>query len=276
MATESVLDRVQAGVRTALGYRFNSSTGGPGTTASFAGADIRAVLSLPLSADLPVAIQQQFNVLGGSEKASKVLVKEFAELQTISISSTRSISPVRALGSSNPLGYARGARTFAGTMIFASINRDTFREVFRPDFSEATITKTLSPLIVDQLPPFDVVITASNELGNLAVQVIRGVHLVNFGTTYSIDDVFTEVSYTYLAREVTPLMSGDDLFTAGASSSPGLGKALSDVLFEVLGRPYGSIYESVMDVPAKYRIGDIRIGDGLRQLRAGTKALRWY
>lgn len=60
---------------------------------------------------------------------------------------------------------------------------------------------------VDMIPPFDVTITMVNELGDAAVVSIHGVQLVNEGWGYTLDDLTSEVAYTYLARSITPLVN---------------------------------------------------------------------
>jgi hypothetical protein len=132
--------------------------------------------------------------------------KIFAEIQTISISSTRSIAPVRVLGSSSPITYTRGARSFAGTMVFATINEDPFNSVFSVAASESMLASSTS-LSSDQLPPFNIVIVGANEKGGAAMHVLNGITLVNYGTTYSIDDMYTETTYSYVAADCTTLRS---------------------------------------------------------------------
>lgn len=155
---------------------------------SFAGTDITVVAYIPFL-DSSISNIRQY--------------KKFAEIQTISISSTRSVSPVRVLGRSSPLAYTRGARTFAGTMVFASLNHDVFQEMYTVGIQESAFYHSTSQ-VSDQLPPFTIVITAANEKGAAAVQAVYGVTLVNYGTTYSIDDLYTEVTYTYVAQDVSP------------------------------------------------------------------------
>lgn len=171
------------------------SLGKSGSFQSYAGTDIRAYIYLPL-------ITQ--SRLRGETIPNKS--KLFAELQTISISSTRSVSPVRVFGRSSPVGYTRGARTFAGTLVFASINQDVFADIYDESIAESTMAMS-SSLVSDQLPPFSIAITAANEKGGAAVQIIHGITLVNYGTTYSIDDLYTEVTYSYVATDVLPLLS---------------------------------------------------------------------
>lgn len=55
-------------------------------------------------------------------------------------------------------------------------------------------------MYVDELPPFDIVITFANEAGNNGIIEIYGVEIQEEGMTLSIEDLFTEVTYSYTAR----------------------------------------------------------------------------
>lgn len=173
--------------------RLQQAKAGPVKETSYSGSDIIAYINIPILSDP--------GQVSGNIKSARIL----AELQTISISSTRSISPIRVLGRSNPIGYARGGRTFAGTLVFAAFGKDVFSDLYRPDVIENFADSSTS-LFVDQLPPFNIIITASNELGGLAQQLISGITLINYGVTYSIDDIYTETTYSYVATDVTPLL----------------------------------------------------------------------
>jgi hypothetical protein len=59
----------------------------------------------------------------------------------------------------------------------------------------------------DQIPEFDITIAMVNEQGDAAFTVIGGVILVNEGWGWTLDDLTSEVAYTYVARYVTPLTS---------------------------------------------------------------------
>lgn len=188
---------------------------------SFAGTDISVVAYLPIDTK---------NSLNGITSNK---FKKFAEIQTISISSTRSVSPVRVLGRASPLAYTRGARTFAGTLVFASLNHDVFQDIYDLSILESSLYHSTS-MVSDQLPPFNIVITAANEKGAAAVQGVFGITLVNYGTVYSIDDLYTEVTYSYVAQDVTPFTNMSlsaargGPFIAGSSTSEAL-KTLSDL-----------------------------------------------
>jgi hypothetical protein len=60
------------------------------------------------------------------------------------------------------------------------------------------------PFYADQIPPFDIVLSAANEQGTLAILKILGVELLNSGFGISIDDIVAEHSYTFVARTVQP------------------------------------------------------------------------
>jgi hypothetical protein len=60
------------------------------------------------------------------------------------------------------------------------------------------------PWYADQIPPFDIVLTAANEYGALAIMKILGCELMNSGYGVSIDDIVSEHSYTYIAHGMLP------------------------------------------------------------------------
>jgi hypothetical protein len=56
------------------------------------------------------------------------------------------------------------------------------------------------------VPPFNLSLLFSNELGFASYQRILGVVFVDDGTVYSINDMFSERSLVYLAEDFTELM----------------------------------------------------------------------
>ena len=128
--------------------------------------------------------------------------KHSSEIQTITISSTTSVLPIRRLGEKKPKAFTRGARTFAGSMIFTVIDQDPFMELFAVSYDNSDD----GSWHIDEMPPFDILIQAVNESGRSGMQLISGVTLTNYGTTYSVDDIYTESSYSYVAEHVSPFM----------------------------------------------------------------------
>lgn len=56
----------------------------------------------------------------------------------------------------------------------------------------------------DQVLPFDVVLTAGNEYGHLARMEIHNVEIMNCGSGFSVDDINTDESCTWVATGVLP------------------------------------------------------------------------
>ena len=158
---------------------------------SFSGADFSVVLVLDSISPISTTPTKPFRLA--------------AEMQTITVSSTTSVSPVRALGNRKPKGHTKGARTFAGSMIFTVLDKDPFQELFAVD-ALSTAVRTDGRWHVDMLPPFDMIISAVNEGGTAGVLIIQDVVLTNTGTTFSVDDVYTETTYTYMAEHVSPFV----------------------------------------------------------------------
>lgn len=71
--------------------------------------------------------------------------------------------------------------------------------------SRVAIDKVLAaPNYLDQVLPFDVVITASNEYGAVCRMMIHGVEIMNVGSSLSINDITTDEACTYIATAITP------------------------------------------------------------------------
>ena len=58
------------------------------------------------------------------------------------------------------------------------------------------------PVYHDQLPPFDITISAANEYGHVCRMVVKNVEIMNAGSGMSIDDITTDESCTFVATEV--------------------------------------------------------------------------
>jgi hypothetical protein len=74
-----------------------------------------------------------------------------------------------------------------------------------PSISRIALDKVIAaPNYIDQVLPFDVVITASNEYGAVARMMIHGVEILNTGSSLSINDITTDEACTYIATAITP------------------------------------------------------------------------
>lgn len=185
---------------------------------SFAGSDIQCFFfgeNLdPVMEDIEAAealTSSEKQILKQSLAKHNKAILPFGELQTLTISSARSAGPVRRLGEIEPLEYKLGARTIAGTMIFAMLNRDVFSQYMDRVIPGVENNAWTGPDFVDQIPPFNILISLANEAGRAANGVLIGVKITNFGTTFSVDDMYTEATYNYVATHYSPVV--DDVET---------------------------------------------------------------
>lgn len=164
-------------------FPFDSSISG-----TYTGADVRLMIE-------------------ASEQASngKRYAKQLLEATTITVSVHREVSPVRASGYYNPKGFALGKRTIAGTLIVTQFTADVLfnfiQSILMTDGSkDSTFTK------IDQLPPFNITMIFTNELGYASQRKLLGVKFVTDGVVYSIQDMMVEQTISWMALDFTPLV----------------------------------------------------------------------
>lgn len=134
---------------------------------------------------------------------------EFANLQTLSVSTTRDIAAARPLGSAWVDEYSRGARSAAGTLAFTMFDGDAFRKL--AGVREGTTREDLRWYAPDDLPEFNIVISATNEYGHTVSGILLGVVITNTGVTTGVQDVYTEQMASYVARRWVPFKGTLDL-----------------------------------------------------------------
>lgn len=125
------------------------------------------------------------------------------ELQTVSYSMHRENVPVRIIGHVSPIGFVKGPRTIAGSLIFTVFDSYFFYKL--PSY-QAALTRGIYP-VADMMPPFDIVVSMQNEYGSTSKLKIFGVTIVDEGAALSIDDLITEQTYSYMARGVMPIIT---------------------------------------------------------------------
>lgn len=70
----------------------------------------------------------------------------------------------------------------------------------------------------DQLPPFDITISAANEYGHVCRMMVRNVEIMNAGSGMSIDDITTDESCTFVATQVVPWHAQSVMNPAGQAT----------------------------------------------------------
>ena len=175
---------------------------------------------------------RSYNSFSGVDIKATFGGKVIGELQGISYSVTREKAPIYTMGSADPRSFSRGKRGIAGTLIFTVFDRSALLEIFKAledksgwfyahdtDVQKRTAEEAKgdqvwqdvntdnswqSPWYTDQIPPFDIVLTAANEYGQVAKMSVCGVEILNEGSGMSIDDIVTEQQMTFVAREINP------------------------------------------------------------------------
>lgn len=146
-------------------------------------------------------------------------------LTTISYSMFRNKKPVINIGRTNINGVTRGSRIFAGTMIFTLINQHWLREL-QDQFKDPSMAKygdylsNVQELKVDELPLFDIMIVSANEYGSAVAMYIYGIDFTDEAQTISVEDLFTENTFSFIARDISVFK---DIMNKklGNESSPG-------------------------------------------------------
>ena len=172
---------------------------GVGTDFVFSGTDLRAIVTATYEEDeviIPHAVL-------------------LTSLTGISISSHRDVFSVRALGTSNPLGWSYGNRTIAGTLIFAQMGNYGVREIIKShlkyeglEYERMKRHPTRSPYSltgVDEIPPLDFTLTFENEAGAISVMSLIGVKMLDEGESFTIDDTEWYTTVSYMAMAKTPM-----------------------------------------------------------------------
>jgi hypothetical protein len=175
---------------------------------------------------------RSYNSFSGVDIKATFGGKVIGELQGVSYSVTREKAPIYTMGSADPRSFSRGKRGIAGTLIFTVFDRSALIETFKNmqdksgwffahdtdvqkhesiDARGATVAQDVNTdnswqpaWYPDQIPPFDIVLTAANEYGLVAQMSLRGVEILNEGSGMSIDDIVTEQQMTFVAREINP------------------------------------------------------------------------
>ena len=70
-----------------------------------------------------------------------------------------------------------------------------------------------TPWYADQVLPFDVTLTGTNEYGASTAMKIFGIEILNSGGGNSIDDAVNEQTATFVARSVEPWVAVPNQFT---------------------------------------------------------------
>lgn len=127
-------------------------------------------------------------------------------ITTVSYSAYRTKQPVVNLGRTFINGMTRGTRIYAGTMIFTLINQHWLNELAESE--SLKWLKAYKDLKADELPLFDLMIVSANEYGSYVSMFIYGVDITDEGQVISVEDLFTENTLSFVARDIESFKAG--------------------------------------------------------------------
>lgn len=184
-----------------------------------------------------IVVTARLSTLNNSTKKLEEKIYTLGSLQTLSVSTHQDKKPVRVIGNMNALDYTMGQRTIAGSLVFAVFDQHFATEMFK-DLERATGKTFFLP---DELPAMDITITFANEYGRTSRMAIYGVRVINEGQVMSINDLYTENTYQFVATAMEPLKKGTK---TGASSNKNNEAQVASV-FELESNPVGFSGEDI-------------------------------
>lgn len=107
------------------------------------------------------------------------------------------------------LTYSSGSETYVRNSIVNLPVAGEAVDVIPPTISKrhmydfAWDTRPFGQIIhPSELPPFDIILLFVNEIGNIGKMIIYGVDLISEGSVLSVEDIYTEVTYQYQAKDI--------------------------------------------------------------------------
>ena len=185
-------------------------------------------------------VTKSYNSFSGVDIQATFAGQVIGTLQGVSYTVTREKAPVYTMGQANARAFSRGKRGIAGSLIFAVLNRSNLIEALgskslfwasmedqswlkrkgsagKYQESAAEIQASSGASVVeagnvslqyawyhDQIPPFNITLTAMTEYGVAARMQVIGVEILNAGSGISIDDITTDENMTFVARDIMP------------------------------------------------------------------------
>ena len=130
-------------------------------------------------------------------------------ITTLSYSVYRTKQPVINLGRTNVNGVTRGSRIFAGSMIFTLINQHWLNElIYEREAEGPNWLSQYKELKADELPLFDLMVISANEYGSYVSMFLYGVDITDEGQVVSVEDLFTENTLSFVARDIQTFRAG--------------------------------------------------------------------
>ena len=122
-------------------------------------------------------------------------------VQTVSYSIYRKLSPINCIGNVNAKDYVGGPRTVAGSLVFTVFHQHWATDLL-DKFYKAEGYAANRKVFMDEVAPIDLTISMANEFGVKSRLALYSVRLFSEGQVMSINDIYTENTYQYVALNV--------------------------------------------------------------------------
>lgn len=160
-----------------------------------------------------------YKTFSGTDSLAFILLPDckpilLGSLTTISYSMYRDKKPVTLIGKVNVSGYTRGMRVIAGTMIFTLINQHLTKDLV----DQVPYLSNHGKIKADELPLFDVMVISANEYGASTRMMIYGVDITDDAQVLSVEDLFTENTFNFVARDLDEFTSYKDKVVNSSTS----------------------------------------------------------
>lgn len=132
---------------------------------------------------------------------SKSEYMTMGSLQTISYSVYDRMEPIHSLGNINAKDYVHTHRYIAGSMVFAVFDQHWCKEFIESYMQTAGIASS-EKILTDEIPPMNLTISMGNEYGCSSRIALYSVRLFNEGMTMSVNDIYTEHTYQFVALNI--------------------------------------------------------------------------
>ena len=132
---------------------------------------------------------------------TKSEIMTMGSLQTITYSVYDRMEPIHSLGNVNAKDYVHTHRYIAGSMVFAVFDQHWAKEFIEKYCKSAGIAES-EKILTDEIPPMNITISMGNEYGSSSRTALYGVRLFNEGMTMSVNDIYTEHTYQFVALNI--------------------------------------------------------------------------
>lgn len=180
-AKEDKQDKKEEDIKPAVNYNANSSDY-LYKNVSYSGTDIVVTAQLCIG-----NTKSEFMTMGS--------------LQTITYSVYDRMEPIHSLGNVNAKDYVHTHRYIAGSMVFAVFDQHWAKEFIEKYCKSAGIAES-EKILTDEIPPMNITISMGNEYGSSSRTALYGVRLFNEGMTMSVNDIYTEHTYQFVALNI--------------------------------------------------------------------------